>query len=155
MRAYLPLKRRSNIANPKVAISQTRNQTSPRRSSIRPKNRFCLRNTEYYGIRISDNGYRISDLCRMSDTGNPPAPVYSARDALPLGCRGFLFPGCGIATEFGYWIYRIFVGYRGYPDIGFLPAPFYSARDVLPLCRGGLAGWRDAGIGTDVALARP
>ena len=82
----------------------------------------------------------------MSDTGNPPTPAYSARDALPLGCREFLFPGCGIATEFGYWIYWIFVGYRRYPDIGFLRAPFYSAQDLLPLCCGELAGWRAGGM---------
>ena len=146
MRAYLPLKRSSNIANP-VAI--TRNQpASPRRSSIMPKNRFCLRNTEYYGIRISDNGYRISVLTRMSDAGNRPAPVYSARVALPPGCRVFLFPGCGIATEFGYWIYRISVGYRRYPDVGFSRPSFMPHGTLAPLLwrAGGLARLRAGGM---------
>jgi len=130
----------------------TNSQTRPARNVVpmRKKNGFCygLRNTEYYGIRISD-------LCRISDTGFLPAPAYSRRDALPLGCWAVLFTGYGIAVEFGYRTYRdrprVFVRY--------LISDFSQPRFIPHgMCPRGVAGWRACGmrkIGADVVLARP
>ena len=81
------------------------------------KKRFLF--TEYGILRNSDIGYRISDHCRISDTGFPPAPAYSARDTLPRDLRVFFV--YGMRNCYGI---RIYIGYIGsLSDIGHRLAP--------------------------------
>ena len=131
--------------------SQIARPDQPETLFLCEKKRILLRITEYgiYGIRISDIGYRKSDIGSLPDVGYRLSP---GPGLLPAGC-----PAVGLLGGFVYGIRnccgirisdisRSAAGLCPISDIGFLPAPVYSARDVSPNFCGGVAGWRACGM---------
>ena len=143
MRAYLPLKRRSNIANPKVAISQT-NQPALRVLLYGQKIVFVygIRNTTEFGYRITDLGSRISSGCRMPEIPRPQSTPHGIPCRWAVGA--FLFWDAVLLrnSDIGYNIMGS-VSDIGDPDVGFLPTRLYSARHSSPIAA---AGWRADGM---------
>ena len=148
MRAYLPLKRRSNIANPKVAITRKPARTSPTGSSRRQKIVFVygIRNTKFteFGYRITDLGSRISSGCRMPKTPRPRSTPHGIPCRWAVGVFCFRNAELLRNSDIGYNITDIGdIRMSAFSRPGFIP---HGISPQLLRRAGGLAGWRAGGM---------